>query len=264
MRIVTVGDLHGSMEHARRVPVKKADIFLLTGDLGEAKLMRKMAFDTIERQKQGLPEKKYSPAIRKRAFMEAYNSSLRVVKYLARHAPVYTIFGNVESSNAQTRKESKKIGLPLPYITKALRAIPNVHLINNKTVQLGDVKIGGLEYFIDENWVEEFKPKNYERWFAKAQKVTERAKKTLNRFEDIDILLCHQPPYGILDQVTSPPAPKHWNGKHAGSKVVLDYIKRTKPQYVVCGHIHEGEGEKKVGKTTVYNLGFGSYRVIEF
>ena len=41
------------------------------------------------------------------------------------------------------------------------------------------------------------------------------------------------------------------------------YIKKYQPQYAFCGHIHEGEGHKKVGKTDVYNLGVCGYKIIE-
>jgi len=98
---------------------------------------------------------------------------------------------------------------------------------------------------------------------ADAKKQTEKAKKVLNRFVGIDILVCHQPPYGSLDKVTSEFAPSHWKGKHAGSRAILNYIKSRQPKYVFCGHIHEGEGMKKIGRTMVYNLGVAGYRIID-
>jgi len=75
--------------------------------------------------------------------------------------------------------------------------------------------------------------------------------------------LCHQPPYGVLDKVTARFAPPAWRGKHAGSKSILKYIKAKQPKYVFCGHIHEGKGMQRVGKTEVYNLGCGGYKIIE-
>ncbi|MFQ5531940.1 MAG: hypothetical protein ACE5ES_04955 [Candidatus Nanoarchaeia archaeon] len=77
--------------------------------------------------------------------------------------------------------------------------------------------------------------------------------------------MCHQPPFGYLDKVSGKfGAPKHWRGKHAGSKVILDYIKKHQPKYVFCGHIHEGKGKTKIGKSIVYNVGFnGDYVVID-
>jgi len=92
-------------QRLKKIPLDNIDLIFLTGDLGRADLARKMAFENINRKKRGLDEIKYSPAQEKKAFMEAYNSSIRVVKYLARYALVCTIFGNVESGNKETRKQ---------------------------------------------------------------------------------------------------------------------------------------------------------------
>ncbi len=261
MKVLAIGDPHGDLEKVKRIPAKDVDLILLTGDLGSASLMRKMAFENVDRQKQGLEPKEFSPSQKKRAFMEAYTSSMKVVKYLARFAPVYTIYGNVESSNSETRKESKEIGLPLPFLTDDLKDIDGVRIINNRLANVEGIRIGGLQYFVDTNWVQDFKPKKYRERMKKAKKQTDKARNILRGFENVDVLVHHQPPYGFLDKV-GPMAPKHWQGKHAGSKLILDYIKRAQPKYAFCGHIHEGEGMKRIGKTEVYNLGVCGYKLI--
>ena len=264
MRICAIGDPHGNLNKIKQIPLSDVDLILLTGDLGSANLMRKMAFDNIERKKQGHEEIEYTPAQKKKAFMEAYTSTMRIIKYLRRFAPVFTIFGNVESSNYETRKQSRKIGVALPYLSNDLNALTNVRVINNRIANFEDIRIGGLEYFIDTNLVREFKPPDYKKRLAKAKRETDKAKRVLRWFNSLDILVCHQPPYGILDKVTAKFAPKHWQGKHAGSKAILQYIKSKSPKYVFCGHIHEGQGMKKVGETEVYNLGVGGHKIIEF
>ena len=263
MKILAIGDPHGSLDKIRRIPLRGIDLILLTGDLGSADLMRKMAFKNVERRKQGLPEIEYSTTQEKRAFMEAYTSSMKVVRYLARFAPVFTIYGNVESSNSETKKLSRKIKLKLPFLTNDLNAIRNVRVINNKLANFNGVRIGGLEYFVDTNWVQEFKPSDFRKRMKKARKETDRTRRVLRNFGELDILVCHQPPYGLLDKVTFKGAPKHWQGKHAGSKTILEYIGKKQPQYVFCGHIHEGEGKARVGRTEVYNLGVGGHKIVE-
>ena len=107
-----MGDPHGDLGRVKRIPVKNTDLILLAGDLGKADLMRQVAFENIERKKKGL-KKIFHPSKEKKTFMEAYSSSVEIVKYLKKFAPVFTIYGNVESSNTNTRKEFKEIGLPL-------------------------------------------------------------------------------------------------------------------------------------------------------
>jgi len=263
MKILAIGDPHGSLVNLRQIPLRGIDLILLTGDLGSSNLARQMAFKNIERKKQGLPEIEYSNLQRRRAFMEAYNSSMKVVRYLARRAPVFTIYGNVENSNADTRKFSREIGYNLPFLTNDLNKLKNVRVINNRLVNFQGIRIGGLEYFVDTNWIREFKPSDYKKRMKESKKQIDKAKRVLERFDNVDILVCHQPPHGYLDKVGAP-APKHWRGKHAGSKVILDYIKRIPPQYVFCGHIHEGKGMKKLGITEIYNLGVGGHKLVEF
>jgi len=262
MKILVFGCLHGSKK-AKKAPLRGVDLILIAGDLGKADLMRKMAFKNIERVKKGLSEVEYSPKQRKRAFMEAYTSTIEIVKHLSKFAPVFIIYGNVESSNSETKKASKEIGLKLPYLTDKLNSLKNVKVINNKFVKFNGLRIGGLEYFIDTCWVMEFKPKDYRKSLKKAKKETDKAKKVLRKFKDLDILISHQPPYRILDKVGKP-APKHWRGKHAGSKVILNHIKKKQPRYAFCAHIHEGKGKKKIGKTNIQNVGYnGDYVLLD-
>lgn len=262
MKILAIGDPHGDLNRIKKLPLKGVDLILLPGDLGSANLARKMAFENIERKKAGLPEIEYSPQQRKKTFMEIYNSSVSLVKYLVKYAPVFWISGNVEQSNADTREESKEIGIHLPFSYDAINRIKGARGINNRIANFNGIRIGGLEYFVDASWVREFKPADYEEKLRNAKKESAKAMRVLGNFGKVDILVCHQPPYGVLDRVTAKFAPKHWRGKRAGSKVILDYIKKKQPNYVFCGHIHEGEGVKRVGRTEIYNLGFCGYKII--
>lgn len=263
MNILIIGDPHGSKK-IKDIPVKDIDLILLTGDLGKADLARKMAFENINRVRQGLPEKEYTPQQERRAYVESHDSTVRLIKYLSKFAPVYTIFGNVESSDKDVKKKSKEIRLKLPLLEASLKEIADVRIINDRVVNFHGIRIGGLEYFIDTSWVKEFKPEDYSERLKRAKKETERAKRVLGRFGKLDILVCHQPPFGVLDRVNFPGAPKHWQNKRAGSKVILDYIKSKKPRYVFCGHIHEGKGVKNIGKTEVHNLGCaGNYFLLK-
>ena len=263
MRIVAIGDPHGNLARLKRMPLKGADLILVTGDLGDSDLMRKRAFESIRRQKKGLPPIEYCAAQHKQAFMQAFTSSVRVMRYLAKFAPVYTIYGNVESSDRETKEYARALGLPLPSLSQALRKIPGVHVVGHKLVRFRGLRIGALDYFVDKNWVETFVGKKKSLLLKSAALQSAQARTLLSKWGRVHILLCHQPPFGVLDKVNSHAAPKHWRGKRAGSKTILDYIKKKRPAFVFCGHIHEAHGMKKIGTSTVYNLGNGSHAIIE-
>lgn len=251
MRICAIGDPHGNLDKIKEIPLYDIDLILLTGDLGNADKARDMTFNP----------KEYSDKEEKEAFLETENSTLNIVKYLSDYAPVYIIYGNVESTPHIPGK--KQTFAKETNLTKKLTDIPKVRVINNRVANFEGVRIGGLEYFMDTTWVQEFKLSDYKKRMAKAKKQTDKAKRVLRWFDSLDILVCHQPPYGFLDKVTAKFVPKHWQGKHAGSKTILQYIESKSLIYVFCGHIHEGQGMKKIGETEVYNLGVGHYKTVE-
>lgn len=72
----------------------------------------------------------------------------------------------------------------------------------------------------------------------------ELAEKWLTFPIDIDILITHNPPYGILDKVASRSS-RAKKGEHVGSKSLAHKIGHTEtpPKLWVWGHIHEAYGK---------------------
>ncbi len=66
---------------------------------------------------------------------------------------------------------------------------------------------------------------------------------------DTDILVVHGPPFGYGDAV-----PRQSGVEHTGSPSLLARIEAIAPKLVVFGHIHEGRGEWRVGKTVLANV----------
>lgn len=60
---------------------------------------------------------------------------------------------------------------------------------------------------------------------------------------DIDVLVTHCPPYGVLDE-------------GLGSPEVLNFVMKSKPRYHLFGHIHITEGQEFLfGETICKNIG---------
>jgi Icc-related predicted phosphoesterase len=266
MKILAIGDPHGDIKKIKKIPLKKIDLILMTGDLGKADFARKFHFENIKRKKEGLPELKYTKLETKKVYQEIYNSTLGILKYLSKSTTTYSILGNVGNNmvkDAEVKKDEKKWGIKLPYLGRGIHKLDNFYIVKNVVRNINGLRVGFLEYFVDTNWVQDFKPSDYIKKLNNARKESSKAKRILNNFKNLDILVCHQPPYGYLDKVSSEwGAPKDYWGKHAGSKVILDYIRKHQPKYVFCGHIHEGEGKVKIGKTEVYNLGVAGHKTI--
>ncbi|MGZ4996593.1 MAG: metallophosphoesterase [Methylobacter sp.] len=62
---------------------------------------------------------------------------------------------------------------------------------------------------------------------------------------DIDVLITHTPPYGVLDQVPG--------GEHVGCEELLKALQRIRPRTHIFGHIHESYGVLKQDGTTFIN-----------
>lgn len=67
--------------------------------------------------------------------------------------------------------------------------------------------------------------------------------------ERCDVLVAHEPPYGVLDTIPT--------GRHIGSSTIARAIEKLRPRVMVCGHVHESPGVSRLGETTVVNCTMG-------
>lgn len=75
----------------------------------------------------------------------------------------------------------------------------------------------------------------------------EKLMKNVKKDEKV-IFLLHPPPYGTKCDLK-------YEG-YVGTKTITSVIKKFQPQLVLCGHIHEGEGQTdKIGKSIIINAG---------
>ena len=218
MKILALGDPHGEINKIKKIPLNRVDLILITGDLGKADLARKRYFENLERERHGLSKLEYDAKFNKAVHDEVHFSTINLLKYLSKFAPVYFIKGNVRiSTKSEVKKDYEKYKIKIANTKKEIDKMKNTFFVKNILRNIDGLRIGFLEYFLDTNWVQDFRPKNYKKQLKKAKKETEKAKKILKNFGyNLDILVCHQPPYKILDKVSSKyNPPKNWIGKHA-------------------------------------------------
>jgi len=263
MKIAAIGDPHGNLEKIQNIRLETVDLALLTGDLGRTDNLRKQAYEFLNIKRPGPQQKSSYAAGFKAAFLKSHETALRLAGYIAAFCPVYVVRGNADISNYDTRKFAHTFGIELPYLYQNLLKINRLRLIDNRVAVFRGIRIGGIKYFTDISWAREFELDGIPRIRDRALKDTQDAERVLGRFGKLDVLVTHVPPYGILDRVESNNTPPSWIGRHAGSKAILEYIRRQQPDYVLCGHIHEAEGYEKIGRSQVYNLGSGSFKIIE-
>jgi len=114
----------------------------------------------------------------------------------------------------------------------------NANVIDNETnsTYIHDkvIEIEGLK-FLGCNFTPEFN-----NW---AFNLTERQSKIYwENAPEADVVVCHGPPYGILDSVT----PEYKHHRPLGCIHFKNYLERVKPKVAIFGHIHGGFGHETI------------------
>lgn len=136
-------------------------------------------------------------------------------------APVVMVPGNNESE-AELRAAAPKGAV----------------VLHGESVEIEGLRVFGLGYAVPET--------PFKDWSCDLNEA--QAASLLAACHDVDVLISHSPPKGVVD-VTS-------EGVSLGSTAVLKAIHRVQPPLVLCGHIHDSWGARAtVGATRIANLG---------
>ena len=250
MKLLLLACPHGE-ERFLEIPLKGIDAVLIAGDLGKADKARSLRMSYPDAP--SLTDKLSSKEA-KEMLEENISSSEKILRYFSQK-PVSYIPGNADESKKHTEKINREKGLKIKPLEDRIKKL-GIKNIDKRIVKIGSLKVAGLGYFVARHWVKEFLGTDKHR--TQEEEVQEKGvEKFISRLEKVDMLLCHNPPYGYLDLVDNPIVPKNWNKKHAGSKIILDYILEKQPKYAVFGHIHEARGEGSAGQTKLINTACG-------
>ena len=263
MKILAIGDFHGKFPSKLKKEANKADLVFSIGDFGGSDRLLKIIFKYFYMGWHNYVGKKKA----KELVMEDYNSGKRVIGELNKlKVPVYTIHGNWDFEDK--KYSQRTAGLKLKKYSELIKNKKNIHFLKNRLINLKGLKLrafGGnvtaSAYLIDKKIFERKK-------IEKFKKKNLRERKQLFKLKDknIDILLAHYPPHGYFDIVKFK-GENPMNGKHVGFKPYTEYIKKYQPRLFICGHMHEYQGKKKLGKTTIITIGSakeGKAALIEF
>jgi Icc-related predicted phosphoesterase len=115
--------------------------------------------------------------------------------------------------------------------------VPNVTYLCDSGTEFEGLKIWGSP------WTIKFPGQNPNCMAFTVNNENEYSKKLECAPNDIDILITHEPPYGIRDMIRHDVLP---DVRHAGSRYLYAWLKYVQRPYLhVFGHIHEGYGIEK-------------------
>lgn len=171
-----------------------------------------------------------------------------------------TNFGNLQLAE-EILRELVMLGTPVLFVpgncdprglakTEVVNDAVNLHGRHKKINDLTFIGVGGGIY----------SPFNtpFELSEEALRETIDRAYKDLD-VEERFILVSHTPPMNTKVDITT-------SGIHVGSKTLREFVEKTRPVLMVCGHIHEARGMDELGGTLIVNPGpahRGFYVIVE-
>lgn len=262
MKILVIGDLEGKVPKklTRKFIIKnKIDFIISPGDFADSRELAAAVFKYWYKSLEDvLGAKKFNKIIKKQ-----YDSGVSVLKKLDKiNVPIYAILGNHdynENGNMNFLGKYKRLKLHSSY-GKIIGKMKNIKYMNKKAVKVGKYKI----VFHDDDYrfinSERYLKGGYsKKEIDKTNRIRNNYMKDLTKLMRHDkniILVTHRPPYKTkLDKIVNAKSPR--NGEHVGDVPIRHMIEKYQPVLHICGHMHEGRGKCKLGRTLVVNSGFG-------
>lgn len=130
--------------------------------------------------------------------------------------------------------QMRKIKSDLPRETaKSIVQTDGIIYLENESVEIEGLKIyGSPQTHYWEFWAFYYPDKDGPKVWAKIP-------------HDTDILVCHTCPRSTIDLM---------RGQNVGCKSLANAIKEVQPSLVIYGHLHEGYGVAKIGKSVIANV----------
>jgi len=249
MKILAIGDFHGKFPAKLKEEAKKADILLTTGDYANADKIRKIIFKhwTNKNWIDVVGDKKA-----KKLFKESFYSGLKVLKELnSIGKKTFVIFGNTDFY-----KREKNELFPRCYENN-IRNLKNLILVDRKKSKIDGIKIIGHGGYLDvTDFIKHPIDKDMKKQEARKSRYKKCSKELFKLFSNKSknfIFITHYTPYGFFDKVKQKKNPMY--NRNVGFEPYNKVIKKYKPLLAICGHMHEYQGMKKLGKTRIINPG---------
>lgn len=256
MKILAMGDFEGKLpkKYIDLIKKEKIDCVVSTGDYPPFSL-KKVFFDYVYANP--FPIEVWD-IIGKKKYMEKtrgdHIKGEEVMKKLNKlSVPVFSVLGNHDYSlpndvaDFDEDEEWEWAKKEKTFLAKAMAKYKNIKRIDYRYSIFGDyVFIGARGH--------SFPGKVKSKAFRKHKKILDGLFK---RFKDKKIIfVAHNVPYKTkLDKVTSKDAHEIAQGENYGSKLVRRVIDKNQPLLFIGGHVDEGRGKQKLGKTLAVNCG---------
>jgi len=286
MKILVIGDLHGRKP---KIHFKKSefDAIVLVGDVcDDSKIgpLQKKFFKRLKQVENPLNlsfEEFIEDEIGIKKYEKYEKDSLKkgneILKYLdSFEKPIFMVAGNWDQSYGPSKIKDidksdyhymkafydwwlgDKINAKLTKRTKNVKNCMFKNHLFNRINFIGYGLISGTEDIRKKKKKLNITKKQFEKLKKAHDKILRKLSYEFNNRNQKypTIFITHNIPYKTkLDKIKNKDSPK--NNIHAGSTIARKICKIYKPLLCIGGHIHEGKGQDKRGKTTLINPGYG-------
>jgi len=262
MKILAIGDFHGRFpkKFESLISKEKIDLVVSNGDyfpFHYRKLWFKHCYESNLELWEVIGKKRYKELIRKD--LEMGENALKKLNKLK--IPVYTITGNIDYTRqeheANMNRRTKKYG-PIKkwewddqdFFSPIIKKYKNIKRFDHSFRRFNEYIFIGTFGSTNPGSVQS---KTYKKRRKKLDKLFKKFSKE-NKQKKV-IFVSHNVPYKTKLDKIGMKAHKLVRGKHYGSKLVRRIINRHQPVLHIGGHIHEGRGKQKLGRTLAINPG---------
>jgi Icc-related predicted phosphoesterase len=250
MKLLVIGDFHGTFpdKFKRLIKKEKIDLVVSNGDFFPF-IYRDLWFKYCYRTEVNLWDvigrKKYVSLVKKD--LSLGDKALRKLNSLS--VPVITVVGNIDYTPLHDSYDEKPPRDDLrrqDLLGPILKKHRNIKRFDYSFVEFGDYVFIGSYGGSSPGHV---KSKSYKRY----RKILN---KLFMRFKNKKIVfVSHNVPYNTKLDKIGMKAHVAVRGKHFGSKLIRRVIDTWQPLLHLGGHIHEGRGMQRLGKTICVNPG---------
>jgi len=261
MKILVVGDFHGKIEKLQKKILKQDFDFIVgIGDysgIEDWKSYWRYAFKLKKGTKGKSPKEFFGKKKFKEILKKDFEAGKKVLSFLdSLQKPGFFVFGNGDDgwhnypfANKLFKAEKRSLNF--------LKKIRNIKEMTYGVKKYKGISFLGFGGYMDSTANNKLRDK---KWQKEVDKRNGRAQKKMNslikKIGEKSIFILHYPPKGIFDKIIDKKNALH--GKRVGIDFFRKEILKKKPFLVLCGHMHEYTGKKRLGNSTVVNPGEGS------
>lgn len=276
MKLLFVGDFQGEFPEklSKKIEKEEFDAIIGIGDYAGIKDFRSYVMYALASSKQGIPIISAKDFFGKKKFKKLLKKDRKKAKRILNKLneykkPIISVFGNGDDDwYAYKFEKGMKAKKSLRNFLKKLNNFHDITYSKKKFQEIEFIGFGGYmdidayfdkKEFKDEQDIMKVRIKRREK---SRHNLFSRLKKSKNKNL---VFVLHYPPKGVFD-IIKDKKDNPMNGKSAGIGFFTDAIRKYKPLIAFCGHMHEYQGMKRIGKTFVINPGDaekGKYAVIE-